>query len=452
MLVAAPPLARAQQISFPSTPAQTLHGVIATKETGFLVGRPNMIAGPGVDRVIASPDGRWVLAARMARRLSAQALISGKPADAPGETSLILWDARTEKTTVIWRRRLNAGESATVTLLYRGWLAGGNQAVASVFTQTPGPDGKPVSESRVLRIDLFRAAARETVLTPDAEIFTNSSPTQPFVALVSAEGSAKESIRFLRADGSLTKPIPLPGLVWFTRWSPDGAVLRGVWHRQAEDGKTVEEWVSVNPRTQTVSPIPAPPPGKNGERDYGGDDRRAPADDQSPLRLVARGSKGDTSVWLESKDGKSALNLAPAGEPVALSSRGALFRWADALYAAPLEAIRPATLAQITQAAEQQETLRRARRISAVLRVYASDNAKTLPPPGADLTALLGPTLTLLQEDKGLLAGFTYTPPETRVWGSIRDAATTPLGFVKAAGGRAVAYADGHIAWQKDPE
>ncbi len=85
-------------------------------------------------------------------------------------------------------------------------------------------------------LDPARGAAREVVIPPNVDFFPNPSPTQPFVALYGAGGASDPEIRFLKPDGTLTEPIALPSLIFFTRWSEDGASLRGVHSADGADG------------------------------------------------------------------------------------------------------------------------------------------------------------------------------------------------------------------------
>ncbi len=185
-------------------------------------------------------------------------------------------------------------------------------------------------------------SAREVVIPPNTDWFLNLSPTAPFAALTGADGSAEGDVRFLGADGSISAPLTLPpGPVFFTRWSEDGSVLRGLHNPGGHKEGDEPDWYAVDPRAMTVRKIPPPPKNKNGENDYGPDDE---TQDKLPLRVVARKEANGSGkgVWIEARDNPDqAVRLTPNGYPVCVlpDLSGALYHSIEGLYFVPLLAV-----------------------------------------------------------------------------------------------------------------
>ena len=86
-----------------------------------------------------------------------------------------------------------------------------------------------------------------------------------------------------------------------------------------------------------------------------------------------------------------------------------------------------------------------AKQAALALIMFANDTDDTYPSQDVDLRGKLGPYL----KDPSLLDKFTYTFAGGSA-NSIDRPAETQIGYVSGPGGRAVAYADGHVKWIPD--
>jgi hypothetical protein len=187
----------------------------------------------------------------------------------------------------------------------------------------------------MLFLDTASGTVRETAVPPKTMWIPKVSPTQALAALTGVWGDNK--IRFLRSDGTLTDVLPLPGQVYFTRWSEDGKTLRGFSQPKGAQPSDEPNWYAVDPGARTVSRIAAPLKYKDEGDPEPGDLGQA----NLPLSLAARPTddKSHNEVWLEARDnGKASVRLARKGEPVGIfhDLSGAVYRTESGLYFVPL--------------------------------------------------------------------------------------------------------------------
>lgn len=150
-------------------------------------------------------------------------------------------------------------------------------------------------------------------------------------------------------------------------------------------------------------------------------------------------------AWLKSDKGALALGagvdraeLSPDGRWVSLFRDGAVavrrLIWLEASAYAALE-----------QTAERTRAMSNAKQIGLALIMYAVDHDEQLP--GKDY---LNDLMPYLRERAVFAMGFTFLATGGHM-GRIDKPAETPLGFVQAAGGFAVVFADGHVGWSDRP-
>ncbi|MES2459131.1 MAG: hypothetical protein V4671_01010, partial [Armatimonadota bacterium] len=266
-------------ISWDRAPA-VLGKIDGDKKTYF-VQNPEMIAGPNVTSVLFSPDSRAMLIARETRTATPESLL-GKAEQAPGEASISLWRSRNRRSAIIWRRALEPDQ--TVMFRLNGWMGNGLALGTVMLWSKDKETGKPVYASFALLMDTTSGTTREVAISSSGWLGLSLSPSVPYAALLNAEGGSSEKVRFLRPDGTISPPLPIPGFVWFTRWSEDGAAIRGQYIVKETAEK---QWIAVDPVAMTVTKIPAPPKNADGEIDHGPYD---PVQDNLPLTLSRRSS------------------------------------------------------------------------------------------------------------------------------------------------------------------
>jgi prepilin-type processing-associated H-X9-DG protein len=111
----------------------------------------------------------------------------------------------------------------------------------------------------------------------------------------------------------------------------------------------------------------------------------------------------------------------------------------------PLTSIPKELALKAMEAAERTKILSDAKQVALGLIMYSSDHDDTLPGNGGDWASLISPYL----RNNSLMDGFVYTFAGGNL-ADVQDPAKTEIGYKSGPGGRAVAYADGHVRWIPD--
>jgi hypothetical protein len=432
---------------------------VLTPTQAFVLLPPAVVAAPVVRLASWSSDGRYVLSVRE-HAPAVNLPAPGRPAAGPAERagpqpvlSLVVWDARAQRSREVWTTTVPAAQIAQ---LY--WLPRSDVALALAWAPAaPGPAASPVPEHVVLRVAASagraeRLGARELAdLAPGCSL--SPSPTQPLALLTSVvtppqpTGDLRLVFRGIQEDGRLTAPATLKDRELLeTGWSADGqrAYLRCRPLPAGGPAPALVEWYAMDPRSGRLSSLAAAP------------ELHHPGRDDRPLRLVAARSLlrdgaaavGLSPLWLEGTAppvGARALvcadaelgQLSPRGDAVLYVAQGAAF-------VAAVRSIPRSTFTAARQVASQQVAVSEAKQVGLALLRYTDDHDGALPQAGAPLIDLLGP---YLGGNPSLLDGFVYTYPGGAL-AAIEQPSATSLGAVAGPGGQAVVYADGHVTWE----
>jgi hypothetical protein len=469
----------------PGSPAFVL-----TETEAWLQGGVEMIAGPRVGSLHPSPDGRYLLIQRESLDLAAAAArsftVSPEQAPVPplGEKSLVLWNSRSRRSSVLWRQPVVGGEPAAATppaqqLEEIQWLPRSEAALvttraAALRGATEGAE--PQATRALLLLDAARAALRPLLALHETETLL-VAPTQPVAVLhrygeTTRDGAGQEErvvrpafLRFLRANGSVGRPIPLPTPDTFpVSWSRDGQVVHlRAWERvETPRRRVVSRWFALRVATGAITPLAEEP----------GDVAEQASAEKAAMALVERlpvrvrqttiRIKEDTTTqqlrpaWLESvapseeprtllaADSERAL-LLPDGSAALYVSRGALF-------AVPLVRLDKTAFLDARRRALRAMATSNAKQIGMALMMYAQDYDEVFPPGGGDTMNQVLPYVRNQDvfHDPGTGApGFVYTFGGGSLSG-IQEPASTVIGYVTGPGGRAEIYADGHVKWRDD--
>jgi hypothetical protein len=228
-----------------------------------------------------------------------------------------------------------------------GWM--GRSGTALAYAPVPRPEELKPGEGRslFLLVDAAQGRTREIPAPPDSFSVLSPSPELPYAALFQgADAANDEEIRFLRPDGTITGPAPLPGTVFFNGWSPDGREIWGLDLGDKAKGRP-KGWYAVDPVSLKTRPIPAVKTKERNSSDYWESDSFTD-NGRLPLRLELEGERYKPGrVVLKAADGDASLVLCAEGEPIGLLPDGsaALYRSAGALYAVRIVAVpaSPAT-------------------------------------------------------------------------------------------------------------
>ena len=437
--------------------AAALRGTLRAGGKGFLIEPPQTIADGKVTEVLATANGSRVVVLREYFRPTPTFLLGengfsypliAKPE--PGEVSITVWNAFTRKSTVIWRQRVEAG---TVLMIgTQGVLhsPNGDRVLVGVVIQTPEDKTEHYG---LLMVDPDRNTARLVGSLSPNFATVKPAPHLPLAALLDADGTAKNGLRFLRPDGSQTAPIPMPQDIAWLNWNDNGTLL-GVHFGKTESGRLPAQWYAADPQTGNLITLPARPKFTNTFAE-------TPAPETVPeLQLTTRpqitGSGAQNpSVWLEAREVQSAKGADPKpakqgvllsaeGTPVFLLPRGALFLSDGALFAVPIQTVREEELTAIERKQSRTKSGQIAKQIGLGILGFLQDNDEKFPASVGNFSTDIAPYL----RDPQLLNGFVYTPPATLQQSKMADVAGTVLGYLPGVGGKSVLYADGHVKWE----
>jgi len=98
------------------------------------------------------------------------------------------------------------------------------------------------------------------------------------------------------------------------------------------------------------------------------------------------------------------------------------------------------------EVAERMKVMNQAKQAALGVIMFATDNDDQYPSCNGDWASQITPYV----KDNSILNGFTYTFKGGNA-SDIESPAETEIGYSQGVGGRAVAYADGHVKWIPDP-
>jgi hypothetical protein len=445
----------------PQTPEVNLppmNGAVKTTNDAYLLLAPEFVAGPKIQSVSPSRNHDFLLIVREAHPVTPP-LAPVKP---QSEVSLILWDMRTRKSTVLWRGASNTEQM--VAIHRAAWVPRTpDMALVQIVTVPPNSNDFAEGQSRILRVDA-RAGTAKTLAVGAANEHLLVSETQPVAALTNAALIPNKAgmVRLLRLDSGLGRSFPTPENARIGMWLPDGRRLFGHRTVRQPDGKAREIVFLLHTDTGVVTEL---------------QDRKelralltAPeAEDLEPqlppLRIVPGNGKvnapgGATTdlrpLWLSGveKDAEGAALLTPDGENPRMLRQAALFYRQGALYAAPVEKMDRTAYEKLRREVLRRQVMNNAKQIGLAMMMYAQDYDENFPPNGDAVRDQILPYLkndnVFLDPETGRL-GFSLASYANTGLASFESPATTPLGYLTGPGGRAIIYVDGHVRWEDTP-
>ena len=418
---------------------------------GVLIEPPQEIAAGGVRDVMATQNGGRVIALRQYYPPTPASLAQQTQTAAfgrqttMGEASVVVWNAFTRKSSTVWRYHIEAGDQFSS--FFSGTLhaASGERILVVARMKKPGAD---FAEQIILLVDADKNTVRQVRLPDQDAVQLLPAPQLPFAALVKMRRATESNLQFLKPDGSLTKPIVFPGVIWWRDWKKNGTILSGVQDVSSADPNPdagLYRWFDADPQTGQLTLLPARP-----EREP--DPKPAPPETLDGLQLITRPPAPETgaqtaSVWLEAKETKTVVLLSAEGVPVFLLPRAAVFLSNHALYAAPLQTVRLSELVHIEKEQNRLKDTRTVRQVGQAMLNFMLGNSENFPATARGLAADLNPHLS----DPHLLDGFVYAPPTPLNQAGMDKPFATVLGYLPGDGGKTVLYADGHVKWEDTP-
>lgn len=415
--------------------------LVATKESAYMLMPPEVVSGGLVQSAKWSTDGRYVLVQRMLLA-KPEVLLNAIAGQTPprssdlGKQEIGLFNVKSHRYSSLLTLPMETQ------VLDLGIIAGTPMVVAVLATSQEGH-----SNWEVVALDgatnknssLFKGADTSAVplyFSPTSPVAIVELPTEAGMSLraIGANGQVSNSIELPKSDASLVQ-FDEAGVAYLLRIGPEkpGAKRDRSWSRlnfalgqmtevpsfrpyvpSEENGELTLYYqttpVSVGPGKGTAHVVYLAP--KEPEKD-------------SPMPSVA--------VTLEGRDG----SISPTGDSVLYISQECAF--IRHLLKVPRQMMLDSILA-----AQKAVAVSNSKQAALAVLMYASDHNDRYP----DAEQFRDGAMPYLK-NADILNSFVYT----YAGGPITDIASpadTEIGYVPGPGGRAVAYADGHVRWIKD--
>jgi hypothetical protein len=426
---------------------------------------PPVVVGKGIQNTVSwSYDGEWLFMESVETKITPEALSEfitkgaiGKP-PMTAESVISFFDAGKQTTSVVWRGKVDGSRISQV-----AWLPGGKAVLFVRDEVLLGDQGQPVTVQSIYAGQPGNKSVQRLMRLNESEF-----------AFISSHRFAKGGVIGVQDSSSLTKSIeagvPLPAPThWIATWVTDKAQLGSsfkvegrlpslfwgapsaigpFFQRRIVDPNTKRpsiETVQLNFQSGTAQPV-----GQFSIAKLDVDEQLAfKADFGSTASAIETTQTGKRSLWLISNlksEHQYALvatdatrrELSPAGNAIYYETAGVgLVR--------PLASIPKDLALKALEAAERTKAMNDAKQAALALIMYASDYDDTFPSNAGDWAEAVNPYL----KNREILDGFTYTYSGGPM-SDIENPPETEIGFKIGPGGKAVAYADGHVKWIPD--
>ena len=429
---------------------------VAGEKDAYVMLAPQTVAGALARAMVWTADGTALAVTRTAVEASAEDLAAaaygGRPSSEAAarmrpRSEVVVWNARTRETKTVLSV---SGVGTAIDEMQP--LPGTDRLVFATVQRIPGLNGEPDWE--VAGVSML-AAGTGTLVRLDEATRTLGGDSAVYDMVVVSDAKPVGALERRNDDGTALRvrffgPRGTTG-DWITvgsrmpvEFDAQGRPGYRVVQKGA-DGKRRSAFQRIDPLTGRATGLdpeaPALLPGQRGA------EAETPALAATSTAGVARPASGAPTVLLAAKGGKPDESgivttdgteplLSPRLDAVAYLSQGsALVR--------PIVRVDRKAYEAALLAARKLVAIDHAKQVAIGLLIFASDNDDRLP--NASEIDRIMPYL----KDRGIFDSFTYTYSGGNAV-DIDEPATTEIGYVSGPGGRAVAYADGHVKWIPD--
>lgn len=422
--------------------------MVASKSTPRILLAPELVCGPIVEDAWWSPAGTKIVFARMEFTSPQLELFNRmietreQPKNA-FKTSVSVFDLKTRKTFV-----LGTGERRPVNIEDLNWRSDDSSVYWIEYPrseQGQPDDGAP----KAVGFDFATGSRIQFEPTIGRPEFFMASPNGANVLLGVSTGDEEDSKEHL----FLVHKGPRPAI---RRLELGEYGVTSMWSRDGQQVAIVRFEAQANGRRRAIYSAYDLASGKLSEWNRPDEDEipEAILEQQETKNLVLKESPvgppeaGLALVTLGAKDAPedAGFCIVEAGQRgrarIASNESHVLFIDSNTLFVRPLVAAPPEMLNQAKRAADQTTLVSNAKQCALGILLYANDYDDTLPPPG-DFQKSVEPYI----KNNAIMDGFVYTYNGPRNMADIKNPAETVLGYIEGPGGRAVAYADGHVKW-----
>ncbi len=426
-------------------------GAILTEKDAYVALPPEVVSPSGTERVISSPDGKYILI----QRTMLAPTKSPFPDDIPpkrAELSLLLWNTSTRQTSVLWRRTLNEADIAQpsgVEMIDEiQWLPKSSQAFVQFVTKIE--DDSQRSNRRLAVVDASRGSLRNAFSLGEKDELIIATD-RPLAVLRRFDKSAMQVLSANGVPGSAS--ILSDNAIIIGGWMPNGKTLWGVrvFSSDALEAEKKKRWVIVDIQSGAVSSVEKRPEIARMEN---------PPAPPFVLKTGQETLKKENisaeiaPIWLEGKTKETIgkIFVTSDGEQPELLPGAVLYRKHGALFALPLIRMDRETYTRLETERQRRVTLANAKQIGLAMMMYCQDYDENFPPSGEGkmIAEVVNPYLKNDSVFKDVSTGkFGFTPAyNMTALSSYNTPATTPLGYLTGPGGRVIIYVDGHVTWE----
>jgi len=414
--------------------------VVFTEREAVMVGSRELVVPPEVVDGKWSPDGRYAVVVRRYARAS-----DTRNPPERFQWSILVWSHSQRRAVEVWK---GTGGERLVSDIH--WMAGAPMALLKMYGGQR-QIAENVWEETFVFARVHAAAGTLKILgEPDRWKGMNVSPVKPFALLL-----GEESYQILRADGTLSAPVPYeqvfgttapqqPNVGWMLgAWTAEGTKLVTALFDQTPEGKTERRFILVDPlaaTSQSISqqpPLYQPPVSRHALRvEIVPSELKAGADTAKVWSAWLVGGRGRVLIGADVQ----AADLVPSGDAVWYVSHGAA-------WVVNLRKLNREQYEAIHREALRETVISNAKQIGLAMLMYVQDYDETFPPSASDIPFILMPYLK--NEEVFRLPGtqFFYLMNMNSL-SSIDRPAETMVGYLQTPYGRAIIWADGHVSWQ----
>lgn len=453
LLALVSPMAYGQELTQP--------GVVLTEKRALLMLDSHLAVAPRVSSFSISPSGRYVVAVQEVP--NNRPLVIGGPPPEPLAKRLVVWDSqsgvskdivlpkdvRTERTRVEWFGRTDL---ALVLTASDRMVAANSPSLDPVNSTLSGGrewhvfDPASLSLRRVGDEGEFSYTRTRLVVSPVSPYAVRVYEEWPHFETESKKRVAgKVVVQRLDADGKWSIETKLPPAfegVGNLGWSADGRTFQIEARRLAADGQSVEDRVLlVDAMTGSVEDVIGPVSSYSPTR--------FPLD----VAVVREVTEASSTVgpsfqtwWLRSttkSESEQAMVAANGyGAQLPIGERYVAYVVEGALFTRQLVELSLEQYRQMKESASRAVAISNAKQVALAALIYATDHDDVLPSNlGIEL-------LEPYAKNGSIFDGFVFVYGGGNL-SKVADPANTVLGYSEGPGGRAVAYLDGHVKWEK---
>ena len=407
---------------------------VTTDDQAFILLPPELIASPTIEKVLPSPDGKYVLVQRLTLKITSSMLtpdgLKAMEQSPPrGERQLIIWDARTHDSRIMWRGGLETQFSELA------WLRGSSIALGLTYqfiqADPKVPNSTAMIAQSLIRISATSDRAQTTTIAPQAGFATlNIGPVLPVAILerdpihagLNGEIANSPALTLIKADGRSTVDIDTVGLPSFKviHWDINGNPAIIAFHQSLEQKSiSKSDTYSIDIRTGLLKQY------VGVFKDFDKPQKSDQVLTNPKLALHVESStikSRETTekigvLWLEgatNSDSPRALVASNAANGQFLyGGDGIVYDSNGALWFTPMARVSLDQYKQMREAAQRQVTISNAKQLGLGLLMYSQDYDEMLPDPNG-INSKVDPYIKCFKKRRIDCDGFSFL--ETRTY------------------------------------